>query len=77
MAMYVCSVLFLWFGWIVWTTLVLLFAVKWFLQMMIHHKGFTKLKAGPWILLYPVGEILLALYYPVLAVYRVITKNRW
>lgn len=77
MAMYVCSVLFLWFGWLEWTMLVLLFAVKWFLQMMIHYKGFTKLKAGPWILLYPVGEILLALYYPVLAVYRVITKTSW
>lgn len=77
MAMYVCSVLFLWFGWIAWTTLVLLFAVKWFLQMMIHHQGFTILKAKKYMFPFPFAEGMMAFYYSVLAIFKLFARQRW
>jgi glycosyltransferase involved in cell wall biosynthesis len=74
---YVFSVLFMALGWVGWMEVLIVVMGKWALQMMIHHRGFLKLKARLWLPLYPLGEIVLALYYPVLGIFKLFDKNRW
>lgn len=77
MGFYVFSVLFMALGWVGWMEVLFVVMGKWTLQMMMHNRGFLKLKARLWLPLYPLGEFVLALYYPVLGIFKLFDKNRW
>jgi glycosyltransferase involved in cell wall biosynthesis len=75
-AYYFLAVVFLFFGKISLTLLIGISLLKWLIQSILHHKAFSKLDGVRYFFLYPVAEILLAIYYPVLGLYSVLVKRK-
>ncbi|MBK6362252.1 MAG: glycosyltransferase [Saprospiraceae bacterium] len=73
---YFLAVVFLFFGKISLTLIIMISILKWIIQTILHHKAFFKLDGMRHFFFYPLAEILLAIYYPVLGLYSVLIKKK-
>ncbi|MFZ1702872.1 MAG: glycosyltransferase [Saprospiraceae bacterium] len=64
-------------GLLSWQIVLSISIIKWGIQGYLQTSAFSKLQAQNYTHYYPIAETLLAIYYPILALYSVFTKDKW
>jgi glycosyltransferase involved in cell wall biosynthesis len=67
----------LWFAWIPMITLACITLAKWMIQTICHFRAFRLLEGKKYIILYPLAELGLALYYVILPIRAFFKKTNW